>query len=221
MGPEARFELRVINTNDPPAAFNLGMAAGGGELSFLGTEPQVTFRWAQADDPDGDSVSYLVELDSTESFDTPAHRVFSSGNADSLHVPLPRTSGTYYWRVIATDGRLSTHGTPAYATMSITVLPTPGIKAAPERPPASPLEQNFPNPFNPSTSISYTIQREGYVRLAIFNLLGQEVSCVFEGLQPEGKYTVAFNSLDLPSGIYFYRLQAPGLFETKKMIIAQ
>jgi hypothetical protein len=59
------------------------------------------------------------------------------------------------------------------------------------------------------------------VRLAIFNLLGQEVSCVFEGIQPEGRYTVAFNSLNLPSGIYFYRLQAPGLYETKKMIVAQ
>ena len=215
------FELRVINTNDPPGAFNLGMAAGAGVLSFPGTEPRVTFRWAQADDPDGDSVTYLVELDSTTAFDTSARRVFSSGSADSLIVPLPRTSGMYYWRVIATDGRLSTYSTPAYAAMSITVLPAPGIKAAPERPPASPLEQNFPNPFNPSTSISYTIQREGYVRLAIFNLLGQEVSCVFEGMQPEGRYTVAFNSLNLPSGIYFYRLQAPGLYETKKMIVAQ
>jgi hypothetical protein len=197
------------------------MAVGAEELNFLGTEPQVTFRWAQADDPDGDSVTYLLELDSTASFDTPAHRIFLSGSADSLHVPLPRMSGTYYWRVIATDGRLSTCSTPAYATMNITFLPTPGIKAAPDRPPASPLEQNFPNPFNPSTNITYTIQREGYVRLAVFNLLGQEVSVVFEGMQPEGRYTVAFNNLNLPSGIYFYRLQAPGLFETKKMIIAQ
>jgi hypothetical protein len=132
------FELRVINTNDPPGAFNLGMAAGAGVLSFPGTEPRVTFRWAQADDPDGDSVTYLVELDSTTAFDTSARRVFSSGSADSLIVPLPRTSGMYYWRVIATDGRLSTYSTPAYAAMSITVLPAPGIKAAPERPPSSP-----------------------------------------------------------------------------------
>jgi glucose/arabinose dehydrogenase len=215
------FELRVINTNDPPGAFNLGMTAGAEVLNFLGTDPHVTFRWAQATDPDGDSLTYLVELDSTVSFDSPAHRVFSAGSADSLHVSLPRISGMYYWRVIATDGRLSTHSTPPYATMSIAFVPTPGIKVATERPPASPLEQNFPNPFNPSTSISYTIQRQGYVRLSVYNLLGQEVSRVFEGVQPEGKYTVAFNNLDLPSGIYFYRLQAPGLFETKKMIIAQ
>ena len=190
------FELRVINTNDPPESFNLGMAAGAEVLNFLGTDPHVTFRWAQATDPDGDSLTYLVELDSTVSFDSPAHRVFSAGSADSLHVPLPRISGTYYWRVIATDGRLSTHSTPPYATMSIAFLPAPGIKVATERPPASPLEQNFPNPFNPSTSISYTIQRQGYVRLSVFNLLGQEVSRVFEGIQPEGKYTVAFNNLE-------------------------
>lgn len=215
------FELHVINTNDPPEPFDLGMAAGNQVLDFLGTEPHVTFRWAQAEDPDGDSVTYVVELDSTESFDSPARRVFPAGSADSLHVPLPRLSGTYYWRVSATDGRLSTPGTPPYATVSVTFLPTPGIKVTTEPPPPSPLEQNFPNPFNPSTSISYTIGRQGYVRLSIFNLLGQEVSRVFEGIQPEGRYVVTFNKFDLPSGIYFYRLQAPGLFETKKMIVAQ
>ena len=215
------FEVRVIDTNDPPGSFNLGMAAGAEVLNFLGTEPHVTFRWAQANDPDGDSVIYVVELDSTVSFDSPAHRVFPSGKADSLHVPLPRISGTYYWRVSASDGRLSTPGTPPYAMMSVSFLPTPGVRVATDPPAASPLEQNFPNPFNPSTSISYFVQRQGYVRLSIFNLLGQEVSRVFEGIRDEGRYVVSFTNLDLPSGIYFYRLQAPGLFETKKMIIAQ
>jgi hypothetical protein len=87
--------------------------------------------------------------------------------------------------------------------------------------PAPVLEQNYPNPFNPSTSISYTVRHPGYVRLSVFNLLGQEIERVVEGNQPEGTYDVAFNKLNLPSGIYFYRLQAPGIFETKKMVIAR
>ena len=83
------------------------------------------------------------------------------------------------------------------------------------------LEQNFPNPFNPATSIKYTIPKSGFVRLAVFNLLGQEVALIFEGDQSSGTYEFSFEKADLPTGIYFYRINAPDFVETKKMVITK
>jgi hypothetical protein len=71
------------------------------------------------------------------------------------------------------------------------------------------------------SSLKYTLQRGGHVRLSVFNLLGQEVVRVFDGQQEEGPHEVALTSLNLPNGIYIYRLQAPGVFDTRKVVIAQ
>ena len=83
------------------------------------------------------------------------------------------------------------------------------------------LHQNFPNPFNPSTSIIYSILQEGHVRMSVFDVLGREVALLQEGVQRSGTYRLLFSSVDLPSGVYFYRIQAPGFVETKKMVITK
>jgi hypothetical protein len=59
------------------------------------------------------------------------------------------------------------------------------------------------------------------VRIAVFNILGQEILQVFDGTQAQGTYQVDLAKLNLPNGMYFYRLQAPGIFETKKMILSR
>ena len=83
------------------------------------------------------------------------------------------------------------------------------------------MQQNFPNPFNPSTLIKYTIPKSGYVKLVVFNLLGQAVAVIHEGVQTFGTYEFEFKIGELPSGIYFYRIQAPDFVETKKMIVTK
>lgn len=83
------------------------------------------------------------------------------------------------------------------------------------------LEQNFPNPFNPKTSIKYSVPGDLFVRLAVFNLFGQEVALLHEGRQSEGKYECLFNGEQLPGGIYFVRLQLNEKTETRKMILAK
>lgn len=79
------------------------------------------------------------------------------------------------------------------------------------------LGNNFPNPFNPSTSIPFTLIREGYVSLKIFNILGKEVETLIQGAMQPGLYEIEW-SPRAPGGVYFYRLQAGGFFETKKIV---
>lgn len=81
------------------------------------------------------------------------------------------------------------------------------------------LGQNFPNPFNPSTSISYSLPKAGVVTLAIFNTLGQKVKEVVNGFQEVGNYTVAINVSDLSSGNYIYNLSLNGQSINKKMLL--
>jgi photosystem II stability/assembly factor-like uncharacterized protein len=83
------------------------------------------------------------------------------------------------------------------------------------------LEQNYPNPFNPQTTIYYAIAEENRVKLTVMNILGQEVKLLVDEYQNAGFKSVTFNAGDLPSGIYFYRLQA-GIFNSvNKMVLAR
>jgi hypothetical protein len=79
------------------------------------------------------------------------------------------------------------------------------------------LNQNFPNPFNPTTSISYSLEKPGYVSLIVYNLLGQEVAELVNESQEKGYHAVNFNASNLPSGIYIYKLNAGEFTAIKKM----
>jgi hypothetical protein len=79
------------------------------------------------------------------------------------------------------------------------------------------LEQNFPNPFNPSTSIKFSIPEAGMVKLTVYNLLGQEVRTLINEQRQAGSYTELFNASGLNSGVYFYELRVNDFVLTKKM----
>ena len=81
------------------------------------------------------------------------------------------------------------------------------------------LEQNFPNPFNPDTSISYSLPNFGFVLLKVFNLLGSEVATLVNEEQHAGQYVKTLHAESLPSGVYFYTLQTDGFAQTKKMLL--
>jgi hypothetical protein len=81
------------------------------------------------------------------------------------------------------------------------------------------LYQNFPNPFNPSTTIQYTISETGLVSLRIYNLLGEDVATLVNEEKPAGNHEVEFNAASLSSGLYFYKLQSGSFIEIKKMIL--
>lgn len=81
------------------------------------------------------------------------------------------------------------------------------------------LYQNYPNPFNSETTISYEIPARTYVKLVIYNVLGQKVATLVDEIQEPGKYRIKFDANGLPSGVYIYRLEAGGYIEKKKMIL--
>jgi hypothetical protein len=81
------------------------------------------------------------------------------------------------------------------------------------------LHQNYPNPFNPTTTIQYNVPKTSYVTLKIFNLIGQEVARLVNGIEEPGNKTVSFNANGLTSGVYYYRLQAGSFIETKKLLL--
>jgi len=83
------------------------------------------------------------------------------------------------------------------------------------------LAQNFPNPFNPSTEIRFELQGATHANLAVYNLAGAKVATLVDGPLAAGSHRVTFDGSALSSGVYFYTLEASGLRETRKMVLAK
>ena len=81
------------------------------------------------------------------------------------------------------------------------------------------LEQNFPNPFNPSTTIRYELPRASVVRLTVYDMLGREVIVLVNERKNSGSYEVNFDGSGLASGVYVYRLQSEGFVQAKKLLL--
>lgn len=81
------------------------------------------------------------------------------------------------------------------------------------------LSQNYPNPFNPSTTINYTLSETQFVTLKVFDVLGREVEILINEEVNAGNHSIQFNANGLSSGIYFYRLNAGNIWQTKSMIL--
>jgi len=83
------------------------------------------------------------------------------------------------------------------------------------------LEQNYPNPFNPSTTIRFAMEKRGLVQLVVYDVLGSKIALLVDQVLPAGWHTTEFQSPNLASGIYFYRLTTPAGCLTRKMVIIQ
>jgi hypothetical protein len=86
------------------------------------------------------------------------------------------------------------------------------------------LEQSYPNPFNPTTHITYDLPKSGAVTLDVYNAIGQRVKTLVNSVQSAGRWSVEWNGTDdaglrVASGVYFYRLATPGVVMTRKMVL--
>ncbi len=88
-------------------------------------------------------------------------------------------------------------------------------------PSAITLHQNYPNPFNPSTTIRFDLPNEAHATLKVMNMLGQEVATLVEGLRPAGTYVVTFTPTNLPSGVYFYVVQAGEARQMRRLTLME
>lgn len=163
------------------------------------TFPDSTFT----DDDGNNTLTYSATLSGGGSLPSwlsfnPATRTFSG---------TPSASGLFSIKVTATD----TANASASCTFNLNIVEHTGLRETNGQiPDEFILYQNFPNPFNPSTVISYSLPKNCFVNLKIYNLLGKEISTLVNSFQKRGIYDVTLNTdnLNLSSGIYIYALTA-------------
>jgi len=98
----------------------------------------------------------------------------------------------------------------------------PGVPANTEDLPLTfDLRQNYPNPFNPTTTIDFTIPETGYATLKVYNLAGEVVSTLVDGMVERGLNSISFDAGALSSGVHFYTLECAGLLSTRKMVLVK
>ncbi len=95
------------------------------------------------------------------------------------------------------------------------------IRFEPAAPTAYTLEQNYPNPFNPTTAIRYQLSVAGWVRLAVFDLLGREAAVLVNEQHPAGNYTATWNASGMASGVYYYRITTGSFVDSKRMVLVK
>ena len=123
------------------------------------------------------------------------------------------TGNVYRLKQLDLDGTL--HFSDAADPLAVTGV---SVKALPTE---YSLSQNYPNPFNPSTKIDFAIPKQSQVTLKVFNVLGQEVATLVNGVLTPGQHSATFNASKLASGVYFYSLNAGNFVSTRKMMLVK
>ncbi len=207
--------------NSAPSDFSLDSPAFS---SSVFDDTPVTFDWSDAIDPDpGDQVTYELSYDDNQAFSSP--EVISGLTNSTFTTATPLPLGIKYWKVSASDGFGGVaHGKAlgSFLFSNFNVMAATDIDENSNLPEGFVLEQNFPNPFNPSTTISYELPANLRIaNLVITNVRGEKVrefelnsttgSVVWNGTNDLGK--------SVSSGIYFYKLEAGDFSQTKKMLL--
>ncbi len=196
--------------NTAPQQFHLLHPTDGDTMPIMRS---ISFMWQKAIDLENDSVRYSLLISSDQGASWTTHG--PTGDT-TLQVQSPaQTPGPYFWMAVAMDGDLAT---PSLDVFKFTIT-SPASAEGRSALPTFALYQNFPNPFNPSTEIRFSVGRNGYTSLRVYDVLGREIRVLVNGNKSIGTYTVTFDAANIPGGIYFYRFQAGNYIETKKLIV--
>lgn len=146
------------------------------------------------------------------------HIYKSTNKGDSWQLITGGIPGTsYIYSFCEANGKIyaGTNNKGAFFLSTDVVGIQPGIEIVKE----FKLKQNYPNPFNPSTVISFSLPKSSFVNLKVMDINGREVAVLLNENRNSGNYEINFNASNLAGGVYFYKLQAEGFTETKKMIL--
>jgi hypothetical protein len=174
-----------------------------------------SFKIAYVQDSATSNYSYYTGGNLT-SWNQPTSRSVSPGGADTSFTKaiagFKNGGGDDCFSLYSTG-----NGTNLYSSRLCFIAT--GIQNSNEIPKVFSLSQNYPNPFNPTTSIKFDIPKQGIVKLSVYDVLGNEVATLENGSMQAGTYIVDFNTTNLSSGVYFYKLTSGNFTDTKKMLL--
>lgn len=202
------------------AATDFDTSIGGG--LFMSSDSGTT--WTRASLPG--SMLYAMSAGKKRLFVATNSAIVMSTDTGQTWEVIP-TSNNVTGAIIAlkTDGQYllagSNTGSPiSAAAWRASLSQLTGIERNPSKPPSRfTLLQNFPNPFNPTTVIEYQLPDTRFVTLRVYDILGRRVATLVKERQNAGTHSLTFNASRLPSGIYFYRLQAGNAVLAKKLML--
>ncbi len=155
---------------------------------------------------------------------TPGDRRFIMGSGANNFTILPGEKQTFLFAQLIARGNNNKHSVTklkqlddavqAFYNANLNVSVNTVSSVVPEK---FNLHQNYPNPFNPTTKIKFDIVKTGFASLSIFDITGKEIANLINKNFTAGTYEYEFNAADLPSGVYFYKLETPGASVVKKM----
>jgi hypothetical protein len=141
------------------------------------------------------------------------------GTETGMYVCIDEDWGILFFINKGTDPYYSPGFFPVLHQLAIYAHNITDVREGINKPIEFSLNQNFPNPFNPATTIIYQLPYSSNITLKIFNTLGEEIETLVNEYKTAGRYQTEFNATNLPSGVYFYQLRAGSFVQTKKMLL--
>lgn len=175
----------------------------------------VTFTWESTYSLNlNDIIQYRIDVSENESFDPVL--ISQEGLTDTSYY-AELNPGIYFWRVLA----YTSDSTAVYSpTVSFVIESVTGVEDVSSRLPRHfQLNQNFPNPFNNQTVISYFLAEDAPVKLEVYDLLGRKITTLVDDYQAAGEYRVPYKPGKVSSGVYYYRLNTGALVKVRRMLL--
>jgi hypothetical protein len=213
IGPDGCWTSIVVGTSDGCACFTFEYFLAATIQSFSGVvgDGEVSLSWVTASEVNVNNYQVVrngVVIANVASENSTSEHVYTYTDATAEN----GTSYTYNLRVVNSDNSITETpfeftGTPSFGAAVVTEYA---------------LHQNFPNPFNPSTSLAFDVVEKNHVTLKVYNAAGQEVSTLANGEFDHGRHVVSFDAGNLPTGLYFYTVKIGNEFNaTKKMLLVK
>jgi len=207
----------VYYTSAPDSGYSVDNLAPAAPLNLAAKQvapAELSLTWDPNTEPD--IAHYAVYRGTDPAFVPDAGSLIATPTEPTVLDTGWQWDGGYWYKVVAVD----THGN----TSPTALLGPDLVTGAADSPAVNRLEQNVPNPFNPSTTIAFTLREAGEVTLAVYDATGRRVRTLVSGRREARSYDVAWDGRDdagtrVASGVYFYRLTAGSFTQTKKMVL--